>query len=632
MVAAKSGERIDEGSNLFGCSQRPMTFRRRLAIYLAVALLLPTFSRAQNTRNVLVLHVGSANQPGHLRISKVFRDIFGSDARNQLFEEYFDQERLSLDDATLVETLGKKYQGKKIDLVVSDSGPALKFLLRHGEQLWPGTPEIFTFVDRREVPPTLPANMTGIASALNFGPTVDLALQLMPNIHRVFFVSGASPREEAYRRLSEQEFRRFAGKIDITYLHDLPLSELLIQVSQLPADSALVFFTMLRDATGHPYTSAQVLPMVTATANVPVYVLFDSDIGTGAVGGVVLDLEHDAEQAAGLGLRVLERGTASGLPVEQTSPNQTVVDWRQLQRWGISENKLPRGTVRFRPPSLWQQYKWYVLGGGAAIVAQLVLIIILLTEIRRRKSSDLVVNNLSGRIINATEEERKRIARELHDDIAQRLSLVSVELDMMEKDFPKDKLTGRESLHEPLQQVRDIITDVHNLSHQLHSQKLQMLGLAVALREICQQLSKQYGLDIQLTAEEIKVPLPEDLALCFYRVAQEALSNSVKHSRSSHIEVRLAATDGTLIMTIKDYGEGFDSSTAANGLGLATMRERLRLIGGKLLITSLPGTGTELTAQVRLESPLRQGLAHDTAMGLVAAAANPAKDDENHAA
>jgi signal transduction histidine kinase len=566
----------------------------------AIALLIPVFVHGQSTRNILVLHVGSANQPAHLLISRAFRETFATDTHNQLFEEFLDYDRLDADDEMLAQTLGKKYEGKKMDLVLSDGAPVLNFLLRRGEDLWPRTPKVFSFVEPREMPAKLPPNFTGITTAVDFGATLDLALQLMPTRRHVFYVSGNSPRENGFRHLAEEEFSRFAGRIQFTYLYDLPVPELLVRLSQIPDDSIVIFFTMLRDSTGHPYIGAQVASMVASSSNAPVYCLFDTSFGSGAVGGVILDIEQEAEQAAKFGLRVLNRGSASGIPVER-SINRAVVDWRQLQRWGISAKRVPLGTVvRFRSPSLWDQYKWYVVAGVAAILAQLALIIILATEMRKRKKSDLAVKNLSGRLINAGEEERKRIARELHDDIAQRLALVSIELDVM---HPKASINGaaeQRSLREPVDQLNQVITDVHNLSHQLHSNKLQHLGLEAALKEVCQQVARQHQVEIQFTSENVSLPLQEDLALCFYRLAQEALNNAVKHSGSTRIDVGLIAYDGTLTITIKDYGTGFDTSATPDGLGLATMRERLRLVEGNLLINSRSGVGTEITAQARL--------------------------------
>lgn len=244
----------------------------------------------------------------------------------------------------------------------------------------------------------------------------------------------------------------------------------------------------------------------------------------------------------------------------------------------------------------------------AAIGAQLALLIILGIEIRRRRRSDSAVKDLAGRVINAGEEERKRIAGELHDDIGQRLSVVAIQLDMMNQVASSSKAAIGHALDEPLQQLNEVITDVHTLSYNLHSRQLQVLGLEAALKGVCKQLSKQHGLEVKLGTECIPARLPDDLALCFYRVAQEGLNNSVKHSGSGMVNVTLTAVEGTLTMAIKDYGSGFDPAAASNGLGLATMRERLRSLGGTLTIISKLGEGTELRAQARLalSSPPRE--------------------------
>ena len=573
---------------------------RSVKCFLPIAVLFSGSLWAQNTRNVLVLHEGNVNHPANVITSAVFREAFGSGPSNQFFEEYIDEDRLGASNESLVEVLRNKYAGKKMNLVIGDGRPALKLFLQYGEEIWPGTPEIFYFVDSRELPAKLPPNMTGVASTIDYGAILDLALQLKPNTRQVFYVGGVNSWEELWRGFAEDDFKRFAGRVEVTYLNDMPLPDLLDRLARLPANSAVIYSEILRDASGHVYVPARVCPLIAAASNAPVYGPFDTYVGCGIVGGVILDIRALAKQTASLGLRVLERGTAAGLPVE-TSTNHVVVDWRQLERWRISEESLPSGTaVLFRPPSLWEQHKEAVLADLAAIIAELALIAILLIEMRRRKKSELAIKDLGGRLINAGEEERKRIARELHDDIGQRLSLVAIELDVMRSELPVNRVAASESLGESLQQLNEIVTDVHNLSHQLHSSKLQVLGLEVALKAVCQQIMRQHELQIHFTADNIPSPIQDDLGLCFYRVAQEALNNSVKHSRSARAEVRLTACNGTLRMTVRDYGLGFDPSVHASGLGLATMRERLRLVGGNLEVASRPGEGTELTAQAPL--------------------------------
>jgi signal transduction histidine kinase len=210
---------------------------------------------------------------------------------------------------------------------------------------------------------------------------------------------------------------------------------------------------------------------------------------------------------------------------------------------------------------------------------------------------------LSGRLIALAEEERKHLARELHDDIGQRLSLLAVELDLLTIEQECEG-SVRDKLEQALTELKELATDVHNLSHRLHSSKLQHLGLPVALKEVCRQIARQHHIDIDLQAGDVSSPLPEDVSLCFYRVAQEALSNAAKHSHSKRVEVRLSSTEGRVLLQIKDFGIGFNPGMQIDGLGLATMQERLRMVGGVLSIRSAAASGTELTAEARTQRGL----------------------------
>ena len=585
--------------------KRELSTRLFVKVFAAIALLLPIFSSAQDTRNVLILHTYNANMTPNKLWSAAFHEIFDSDVRVQLFEEYFDDDRFPETDEALRKRLQDKYARKKIDLVVSLGRIPLNFVMRHSDELWPGALKVTTAGEMRVLDAKLPSDITGVFGTINFGQTLDFALQLFPKTRHVFYLGGVDPAEEIWRHLAEQDFKRFSGRVEITYLNDLSFPEQLEELGRLPDDSVVFYQGLFRDSAGHAYMSERVCPLIVSASNAPVFTTMSTTVGCGIVGGVVTDVKGLANETARLAQRVLQRGTVADFPIERMPPNRTLVDWRQLQRWGISEKRLPSGTmVQFRTPSVWEQYKWYLLASLAAIVAQFALIITLIVEMRRRKKADLAIKNLSGRLINAAEEERKRIARELHDDIGQRLSLVSIELDMVDHDA--HKTTPRPSLDEPLQHLNEIISDVHNLSHRLHSSKLQALGLQAAVKALCGQLARQHSLDVQFSSDNVPFPLPEDFALCFYRVAQEALNNSVKHSGSARVEVRLGAGEGLLSMTIKDYGVGFDPAATANGLGLATMQERLRLVGGQLEVISRSGEGTELTAQARVESSLQQ--------------------------
>ena len=243
------------------------------------------------------------------------------------------------------------------------------------------------------------------------------------------------------------------------------------------------------------------------------------------------------------------------------------------------------------------------------------LVIAMVADITERKTAEeelkgakTELQHLAAQLIRAQEEEKQRIARELHDDFGQRLSLLAMELDLIIQDQPIVIPPNQGSLSSILEQLNELASDVHSLSHRLHSSKLQHLGLAPALADLCRQLSGK-GFKVNLDVGEAAGAVSPDIAMCLYRVAQEALNNAMKHSRVSQAAVHLERYNGALRMTVKDAGVGFDPKTAVGGLGLASMRERLRTLDGMLVVCSGPGNGTKLVAEVPVQSQVPQAQA-----------------------
>jgi PAS domain S-box-containing protein len=219
-------------------------------------------------------------------------------------------------------------------------------------------------------------------------------------------------------------------------------------------------------------------------------------------------------------------------------------------------------------------------------------------DITDLKQAKMELMQLTERLIRAQEDERQRLARDLHDDIGQRLSLLVIGLDRLKHELSVDMRTEREQVAAALEEASELATDIHALSHQLHSSKLQHLGLKSALRELCLQMSRQQGIEVELVAGSAPWVVTEERSLCLYRVAQEALKNAAKHSGCSKIEVELEPQHGLLQMRVRDFGRGFDVNNYEAGLGLASMRERMRMVGGTLEIRSTPGQGTEIVTLV----------------------------------
>jgi PAS domain S-box-containing protein len=225
-------------------------------------------------------------------------------------------------------------------------------------------------------------------------------------------------------------------------------------------------------------------------------------------------------------------------------------------------------------------------------------------DVSELKRTQVELQQLAKRLMEAQEEERRRISRELHDDIGQRVALLGIELDLVQQ-----LLHEQEPLRERVERAQlatgELGTDLHQLSHALHSSKLKYLGLPAALRELCTRMADKHSLAIQLECDEQKLSLPEDEALALFRVAQEALNNAVRHSRANSVRVSLSHTPHDVRLLVCDDGSGFDPARKTSGIGLVGMRERMRAIQGDFQIISAAQRGTEVQATVALPSPER---------------------------
>ena len=225
-------------------------------------------------------------------------------------------------------------------------------------------------------------------------------------------------------------------------------------------------------------------------------------------------------------------------------------------------------------------------------------------DITTRKRAEELLSNLSRRLFEAQEAERARIARELHDDIGQRLALLSMALQQLQQSGTSASELQR-SIAALSRQTVDIATDVQALSHELHSYKLQLLGVVTAMRDFCAEVSARHQVEVDFTHQDVPATVRPDIALCLFRVLQEALQNAVRHSAVGLFAVRLESTPTVLILTVRDAGCGFnpESISGDRGLGLTSMRERLKLVAGELVIDSKPDRGTTVVARVPLQEP-----------------------------
>ncbi len=566
--------------------------------------------------------------------------------------------------------------------------------------------------------------------------TLELALRLQPGTEHVVVVGGVSDIDRQQVASVKAELNAFTDHLDITYMTDLAMPDLLERLRHLPPHTLVLFTAVSLDAAGTRFKSSETGPMVAAAANAPVFSLFDVYINHGEVGGYLSSLSEQGKIAGGIALRILKGEKPQDIPRVE-GVNTYMFDWRALQRWGIKESDLPPHSIVLNHQlTVWESYKSYIIGGISLVLVEALLIFGLVWQRARRREAEnqlvttfesvreserrfrLVANTapvmiwMSGpdklcnyfnqpwldftgrsleaelgngwsegihpddlkdclgtytlafdlresfrmeyrlrrhdaeyrwvlaigvprlsldgsfagyigsslditehklaekaladvgrKLIEAHEEERTWIARELHDDINQRIALLSVNLEQWAQHPPSSSVDVTNHIGNVLQDLADLAKDIQALSHRLHSSKLEYLGLVAAAKGFCRELSEQKHVEIDFIHEGIPGSLPKEISLCLFRVLQEALQNGVKHSGARQFRVELRAASGEIQLIVNDQGVGFDRQNAVNrhGLGLVSMQERTHLVGGEFSIQSEAGRGTTISARVPLE-------------------------------
>jgi len=570
----------------------------------------------QPPRLVVVLYPeANDGSPGTILADQGIRATFaaGSQEPIEIYNEFLDVSRLPGADyqQELAGVLRRKYSGRSVDLVIAGLGSGLNFALQHRDEIFPEVPIVFLAVDRKEIESRqLPADVIGQPIKMDLSASLELALDLHPQTEHIFVVAGQSKFDSFWESKAKAAFDHHAGQMEIVYLTGLPLAELQTAVERLPGRSLIYYLHVFEDREGRVYIPAEVLFQISTRANAPIYSHVDSYLGRGIVGGRVFSFQAAGREAAQLGLRILSGEKAASIGIQPSSESSNIFDWRQLQRWDISEARLPAGSeVRYRELSPWERNRWRVAGVVAVCALQTVLIAALLAQRLRRTRAESELHKsqeelrqLTAQILGTQEAERRRIARELHDDFGQSLALLSVELDIHRQRPPASREDSDARLEAMSTRVKSLSSSIHDLSHQLHPLKLEQLGLIAAIRGLCKELNQNQGLKIEFTHDGMPAMVPPAVALCLYRIAQEALRNVVKHSGVACATVTLRGDQSTLCLEVCDAGSGFDCAQVAGqgGLGLVSMRERLRLVDGELLIDSQIAAGTRLNARVPL--------------------------------
>jgi PAS domain S-box-containing protein len=842
----------------------PLILRRWLLSGSAVSLLALMIhsAMAAEPKRVLIIHSFGSAAPPFTTASTAFETTLIEEMgqRIDLDEVSLDVARyatLDMEEA-LVELMRKRQAKWQPDLVVPVGSPAGIFVAQYRDQLFPATtPIIYTGMDQRRLPPdALQKNAAFVGESYDLPGLVEDILQLAPATTNIAVVIGASPLEKFWTDVLHQEYQRFTNRINFTWFNHLSFDQMLDRSAKLPPHSFVLVILLMRDATGVTHNADEALKRIHAVANAPVNGIFHKQFGLGVVGGRLYPDETEGAESARVAIRILRGESATNFAPKVIEPLSPRYDSRELQRWGISEDRLPPGsTVFFREPTLWDRYKWRIIAAVSLLVVEALLIFVLLanlakrrraerslietetrfraaadaapvmiwvsrqdkqctffnkpwieftgrtleqelgdgwadgvhpddlatclktyvtsfdtresfvmeyrlrrhdgeyrwisdtgeprfdnqdtflgyigscvdvTEARRktealsesesrlraildtavesiitmneqgviesanaatekifgyalaeligrnvnmlmaslfgqehdpdlahsqhthqpqimgvgrevsgrrkdgsvfpidlavseivlanrriltgfvrditeRKQAEQTAREFSGRLIHAQEEERARLARELHDDMTQRLARLAIDAGRVESG------RGGAGPAETMREVRDglvrLSEDVHSLSYKLHPALLEDLGLTDALKVECERFSRQESTSLEAKFEDIPGNVPQQTGLCLFRVTQEALRNVARHAHANTAKLSVRPVDDGLQLAVTDTGIGFDPAQQRRrpSLGLASMRERVRLVGGELDIESAPGHGTTIVVWVPLE-------------------------------
>ena len=630
-----------------------------------------------------------------------------------------------------VDYLRSAFTGRpKPDLLITAGGPAAQFARKYRDELFPDTPLLYAAVDQRFVEDISFSDREAAVAVANdpAGVIADI-LRLLPATEHIFVVLGESALGRFWRTEFAHESVRFPKQVQLIWADGMTYAAMLDRASTLPPRSAIYVHSFEVDDEGGTYAKARVLTDLRARARAPLFGSQSPELGFGVVGGNLMSIDEVARRTTDAAVRILGGTPPARIETAIQQPGPYIFDWRELQRWGIGEDRLPAGSVvRFREPGMWERYRSAIVGAASALVAQALLIAALLVNrVKRRRAEQSLresegrfrvlanaapvmirtsgvdalatdfnvpwsaftgrdlerergngwsdgmhpddvscletyrqafdrrepyrieyrlrradgeyrwlldsgqprfmpdgafagyigsaiditelraaratLSNLNHRLMDAQEQERSRVARELHDDVCQRVAAVSMGLGGLMSMMARGDTETVERVQGLCQEVQALVGDINRISHQLHSSVLEPLGLASAARTLCNEMSTRHNVAVEFVDENVPSTLPDGVALNLFRVLQEALSNAVKHSGAPRYAVTIRGRDDLLQLDVCDQGRGFDPAAAmASGLGLVSMQERLRFMNGKVAIESSPGKGTKVRATVPLGS------------------------------
>ncbi len=373
-----------------------------LVIVLCVSGFAADAPAAEPQMAVLALYGSRPDLPTNVIVDEILRSTLERELgpRLDFYAEFLDTSRWPEGETQIAvhDFLRRRYAKKKLSVIIAVARSAINFMRIYGDDLFPGVPIVaYGDVDSlRDWEPGRP--IAGALAKVDLSETVELALRLQPGTREILVISGTSDSDRWRQSGVRRQLDRLEKRVKLTYMEAGSVQDYLTTVAHVPDGTVILFLTMYQDSSGNKLLSHEVLTRIAKEARVPVYNQTATNVGLGIVGGVVFDPEILGLETAQITLRLLRGDRLQDLPIHESTSTVPMVDWRQLQRWGLDDKRLPAGTVvRFHEASVWESYKWYVIGAIVLILAETLLIFGLAWQRARAKRAETQLRESEGR-------------------------------------------------------------------------------------------------------------------------------------------------------------------------------------------------------------------------------------------
>jgi PAS domain S-box-containing protein len=384
--------------------QRKLSIRSLvpLVIVLSVSCFAGDAPAAEPQMRVLALYGSRPDLASNVIVDEVLRSTLERELgpRLDFYAEFLDTARWPEGETQIAvhDFLRRRYATKKLSVIIAVARPAINFMRIYGDELFPGVP-IVAYGDSdalRDWDPGRP--ITGTLARVDLSETVQFILRLQPRTREILVISGASDSDRWRQSEAQGQLDRLKKIVQFTYMDVGSVQDFARTVARVPDGTVILFLSMYQDSAGNNLLSHEVLTRIAKEARVPVYNQTATNVGLGVVGGVVFDPEILGLETAQIALRVLQGERLQDLPIQESKSTVPMVDWRQLRRWGLDEKRLPAGTVvRFHEASVWESYKWYIIGGVVVILAETLLIFGLVWQRARAKLAEAQLRESEAR-------------------------------------------------------------------------------------------------------------------------------------------------------------------------------------------------------------------------------------------